>query len=220
MTVQLVDLTHPIENGMVTYPGLPGPQVGVHLSRDDSRGHYAEGTEFEIGRIAMVGNTGTYLDAPSHRYGTGLDLAGLPLSRTAALPGVVVDIRGSASRGVPAGALAGIEVAGRAVLIRTGWDRYWRTDRYGIDAPFLTREASRLLADRAAVLVGIDAVNIDDVNDLQRPAHSILLAAGIPVLEHLTGLDALPPNGFTLHAAPIPVRGLGTTPVRAYAVIP
>lgn len=216
----LVDLTHPIEDGMVTYPGLPGPQLGVHLSRADSRSHYAPGTEFEIGRIDMVTNTGTYLDAPWHRFAEGADLAGLPLERTAGLPGVVVDVRDSGRREIPATALAATEVTGRAVLLRTGWDRHWRTDAYGTDAPFLSADAARLLATAGAGLVGIDAVNIDDTGDGTRPAHTTLLAAGIPVLEHLTGLDRLPAEGFALHAAPVPVRGLGTFPVRAYAVLP
>lgn len=233
--MRLVDLTHPIDDGMITYPGLPGPVVGVHLSRADSRDHYAPGTEFEIGRLELVGNTGTYLDAPWHRFADGMDLAALPLERTTALPGVVVDARATAAggdggpgggpgdaagRGIDVAALAGIDPAGRAVLLRTGWDRHWRTPAYGTGAPFLTGEAAAWLAERGCVLVGIDSVNIDDVGEATRPAHSTLLAAGIPVLEHLRGLAGLPASGFTLHAAPLPVRGLGTSPVRAYATLP
>lgn len=217
--VRLVDLTHPIEADMITYPGLRGPRLGVHLSRPDSAAHYAPGTEFEIGTIDMIGNTGTYLDAPWHRYADGTDLAGLPLARTAALDAVVVDVTGLAERGVDVLALTAVPVTGRAVLLRTGWDRHWRTDAYGVDAPFLTRAGAQLLADRGAALVGIDAVNIDDVGDPQRPAHTVLLGAGVPVLEHLTGLSALPAEGFRLHAAPVPVRRFGTMPVRAYAVL-
>ncbi len=216
---RLVDLTHPVEDGMTTYPGLPGPQFGVHLSREDSRARYAPGTEFEIGRISMVTNTGTYLDAPWHRFAAGSDLAGLPLEHTAAVDAVVVDLRGSSRRGIDPPALAAVEVRGRAVLLHTGWDRFWRTDHYAQGAPFLGAAAARDLVARGATLVGIDAVNIDDIGDGQRPAHTALLAAGIPVLEHLTGLDLLPAEGFTLHAAPVPVRGLGTFPVRAYAVL-
>jgi kynurenine formamidase len=175
----------------------------------------------------MIGNTGTYLDAPWHRYPDGLDLAGLPLERTAAVPGVVLDATRLEHRGIGTVELAGLgaaglDVAGRAVLLHTAWSRHWRTERYGIDAPFLTEDGARLLADRGAWLDGIDAVNIDDAGPDSgggRPAHSILLAAGIPVLEHLTNLAALPPSGFTLHAAPIPVRRFGTIPVRAYAVL-
>ena len=229
----LVDLTHPIEPGMVTYPGLPGPQLGLHLSREESRAHYGPGTEFEIGTLAMVGNTGTYLDAPWHRYPDGVDLADLPLERTAALDGVVVELRRDgvqagvpgAPRGISALDLASASMAttwvsGRAVLLRTGWDRLWRTPRYGLGAPFLTADGAAWLVDHGAVLVGIDAVNIDDMGDPARPAHTALLAAGIPVLEHLTGLGGLPVTGFTLHAAPLPVRGLGTVAVRAYAMVP
>ena len=215
----VVDLSHPIESGMVTYPGLPGPEVGTHLSREASRGTYAPGTEFHIGTISMVGNTGTYLDAPYHRFAGGVDLAGLPLERTADLPGVAVDVTGSPDRGIAPLALAAVEVAGRAVLLHTGWDRHWRTDRYGADAPFLTADGARDLVARGAALVGIDSVNIDDVGDLSRPAHTELLAGGVPVLEHLTGLGRLPADGFRLHAAPLPVVGLGTVAVRAYAVL-
>jgi len=217
---RLIDLTHPVEEGMVTYPGLPAPAFGLHLSRAESAAHYAPGTEFELATITMIGNTGTYLDAPWHRFPDGIDLAGLPLERTAALDGLLVDVTGSTSRGIDAAALAALDVRGRAVLLRTGWDRHWRTPQYGTDAPFLTGAGAELLAERGAVLVGIDSLNIDDAGDPRRPAHTRLLAAGIPVLEHLRGLDALPASGFTLHAAPVPVRRFGTFPVRAYAVLP
>lgn len=218
---------------MDTYPGLPGPQLGVHLSREASRAHYGPGTEFEIATISMVGNTGTYLDAPWHRFPEAMDLADLPLERTAAVPGAVIEVpevRAGARRGItvrdlvaalpsPSLSLSPAWANGRAVLLRTGWDRHWRTARYGVEAPFLSGEAAAWLAEQGAALVGIDAVNIDDVTDPARPAHTALLAAGIPVLEHLTGLDALPVEGFTLHAAPLPIRRLGTVPVRAYAVV-
>ncbi|HET9655955.1 MAG TPA: cyclase family protein [Kineosporiaceae bacterium] len=221
--VRLVDLTHPVEEGMTTYPGLPGPTLGIHLSREDSMAHYAPGTTFEMATITMVGNTGTYLDAPWHRFVDGTDLAGLPLDRMAALPGLVVDVTGSNRRGVDVAELAALDVEGRAVLLHTGWDRHWRTPAYGAGAPFLTGAAARSLVERGAVLVGIDSVNIDDASPDaggERPAHTALLGAGIPVLEHLTGLAALPTEGFALHAAPVPVRRFGTFPVRAYAVIP
>jgi kynurenine formamidase len=210
----IVDLTHPVEHGMITYPGLPGPEIGTHLSRADSAAHYAPGTTFHIGRIGMVANTGTYLDAPSHRFADGVDLAGLPLESTADLDGIIVDA-GARAIGPP----STVDIHGRAVLLRTGWDRHWRTEAYAVDAPFLTAEGARWLVEHGAALVGIDSVNIDDTADLARPAHTELLRAGIPVLEHLCNLDALPVTGFRLHAAPVPVRGLGTFPVRAYAVI-
>ena len=222
----LVDLTHPIEPGMVTYPGLPGPQLGLHLSREDSRAHYGPGTEFEIGTLAMVGNTGTYLDAPWHRYPDGVvvDLRrdGVQSGTPGAPRGISArDLAASmAAASMAAASTASSGVSGRAVLLHTGWDHLWRTPRYGLDAPFLTADGAAWLVDHGAVLVGIDAVNIDDMGDPSRPAHTALLAAGIPVLEHLTGLAGLPVTGFALHAAPLPVRGLGTVAVRAYAVLP
>jgi kynurenine formamidase len=214
----LVDLTHPVEHGMVTYPGLPGPDIGDHLSYEESHGRYAEGTEFQIGRISMVSNTGTYLDAPAHRHRHGDDLAALPLDRVAALPGLVVDATGAVA--VDRAVLEPYAVAGHAVLVRTGWDRHWRTEAYGgPGAPYLTSDAAEWLVEQGTTLVGIDSVNIDSTADGTRPVHTLLLAAGIPVLEHLTHLEKLPPRGFRLHAAPVPVRGMGTFPVRAYAVV-
>jgi arylformamidase len=219
-SARLVELSHVLEDGMVTYPGLPGPLIGVHLSREDSRAVYAPGTEFEIGRISMVANTGTYLDTPLHRFPDGADLAETPLEKVAALPAVRVDLRGGPEHGIDEQALAGLQVGGAAVLLHTGWSQHWRTERYAVQAPFLTADGARWLAEQGATLVGIDSINIDDMADRTRPAHTILLAAGIPVLEHLTGLDAVPASGFTLHAAPVRVRGMGTFPVRAYAVVP
>jgi kynurenine formamidase len=219
-TTRLVELNHVIVAGMTTYPGLPGPEISPHLTREASRSHYAPGVEFAIDRISMVGNTGTYLDSPYHRYADGADLAGVPLESVADLPAVVVRVADSGERGVGPPALAALEVTGAAVLLHTGWDRHWGTEAYGGAAPFLTGPAARLLADAGARLVGIDSVNIDDtLSGGQRPAHSILLEAGIPVLEHLTGLANLPVIGSRLHAAPARVRDFGTFPVRAYAVI-
>ncbi len=217
---RVVDLTHVLEDGMVTYPGLPVPAISDWLSWEDSATRYAQGTEFQIGRIDMIANTGTYLDAPSHRHRGSDDLAALPLDRVAALDGVVLEARDRRGPAIDASSFDGLAVTGRAVLVRTGWDEHWRTDRYGgPDAPFLTADAARHLAALGAALVGIDALNVDDGSDGTRPAHTLLLAAGIPVLEHLTGLAALPLDGFELHAAPVPVRGMGTFPVRAYAVL-
>ncbi|MEV6637691.1 cyclase family protein [Actinoplanes sp. NPDC051470] len=216
----LVELSHVIEAGMVTYPGLPGPEIGEHLTREASRASYAPGTEFSIGRITMVSNTGTYLDTPFHRYADGTDLAGLPLSAFADLDTVV--IRDPAARGVDVADLAGRDVAGRAVLLHTGGDRGWRTPAYAEDAPFLTEAGASWLAERGAALVGIDAVNIDDISPAaegRRPAHTILLAAGIPIVEHLTNLAALPPAGARFTAAPPRVAGFGTFPVRAFAIL-
>lgn len=218
---RLVELNHVITAGMTTYPGLPGPEVTPHLTREASRAHYAPGVEFRIDRISLVGNTGTYLDSPFHRYADGADLAAVPLESVADLPTVVVRLTDGEQRGIGPGALAGVDAAGVAVLLHTGWDRHWGTERYGEPAPYLTEAGAHLLADRGARLVGIDSVNIDDrYGGGHRPAHSILLAAGIPVLEHLTGLADLPPTGARLHAAPPRVRDFASFPVRAYAVLP
>jgi kynurenine formamidase len=217
--VRIVDLSHPIEAGMITYPGLPGPEIGEFLTREASRARYAPGTEFSIGQINMVANTGTYLDAPYHRFADGADLAGVPLTSTVDLPGIVVRVTGAAERAVDRRVLLPFEVRGRAVLVHTGWDRYWGTEQYGRANPCLTRDAAEWLAAQDAALVGIDSVNIDDTDDGTRPAHTTLLAAGIPIVEHLIALEALPPDGFRFHAAPSAVKGLGTWPVRAYAVI-
>lgn len=216
---RIVDLSHPIEAGMITYPGLPGPEIGEFLTREASRARYAPNTEFSIGQISMVANTGTYLDAPYHRFADGVDLAGVPLSSTVELPGIVVRVTGGVERAIDRRVLLPFEVRGHAVLVHTGWDRHWRTEQYGRGSPFLTRDAAEWLAAQGAALVGIDSVNIDDTDDGTRPAHTTLLAAGIPIVEHLTGLQALPPDGFRFHAAPSAVKGLGTWPVRAYAVI-
>ena len=213
----LVDLSHDIEHEMVTYPGLPGPHIGEHLSFDASREHYAAGTEFAIGRIEMVANTGTYLDTPAHRYRDGYDLTGLSLESCADLPAVVVDADGP----IGPSAFSGLVVGGSAVLLRTGWDRHWGSESYGDPAhPHLTEDGALALIDRDVVLVGIDSVNIDGTSTGERPAHSLLLAAGIPVVEHLTRLSELPLRGARFTAVPPKVRGLATFPVRAFASIP
>jgi kynurenine formamidase len=218
MTQRIVDLTHPIEHGMTTYPGLPAPEISDHLSREASHERYAPGTEFHIGQIVMVGNTGTYLDTPFHRYPDGSDLASTPLERMTELDGVLVDADGLTSIDVE---LVGkYDVEGKAVLLRTGWSRNWRTDAYFTGHPFLTAEGAAWLVEHRTTLVGIDSLNIDSTATGERPAHTQLLAAGIPIVEHLRGLDELPPAGFRFNAAPAPVSRFGTFPVRAYAVVP
>ncbi|MCD2189775.1 cyclase family protein [Actinomycetospora soli] len=212
----LIDLSHPIEHDMVTYPGLPGPRISDHMSFEDSHGRYAEGTEFAIGAVSMVANTGTYLDTPAHRYRDGHDLAALPLERCADLPTVVVEATG----GIGPDQLPDEDLTGHAVLLRTGWDRHWRTEHYGDPShPFLTADGARHLVGRGAVLVGIDTVNIDDTSGDERPAHTLLLGGEVLVLEHLTGLDRLPERGARLTAAPPAVVGMATFPVRAFARI-
>ncbi len=214
-----IDLSHTIEDGMATYPGLPGPIVCDYLSREASRRVYAPGTEFQIGVVTLCSNTGTYLDSPFHRYPDGIDISALPLDRLADLDAVVVDFEGP-GRALGPEALADVEVAGRAVLLRTGWHRHWRTAEYGAGGhPFVTAEAAEHLRDAGATLVGIDSVNIDDTSTGERPVHSTLLAAGVPICEHLADLALLPAAGFRFSAVPAPVKGMGTFPVRAFAVL-
>ena len=217
---RLVELSHVIRAGMITYPGLPGPEITPHLTREASREHYAPGTEFAIGRLSLVGNTGTYLDAPYHRYPDGADLSGVPLARTADLPAVVVRVTGAQQPGIDTAALAVLDVAGKAVLLHTGDDARFGTPAYAEGRHFLTRAGAAWLAGHDAALVGIDALNIDDTADAQRPAHTLLLAAGIPVVEHLTGLGQLPLTGARFTAAPLRIEGFGTIPVRAFARLP
>ncbi len=212
---QLIDVSHAIEDGTVTYPGLPAPIVCDYLSREASKAQYAEGTSFHIGRIDMVANTGTYLDSPFHRFADGKDLAELPLASIADLPGLVV---ASNEQAIGPEAFAGLNLQGRAVLVQTGWDRHWGSAEYLTGHPFLTEAAANFLLDAGAALVGIDSLNIDDIRGGNRPVHTILLGAEIPIVEHLCNLSALPREGFRFHAAPVKVRAFGTFPVRAYAV--
>jgi arylformamidase len=215
----LVDLSHVVEHGMITYKGLPAPLICDFLSREQSRSHYAPGTEFHIGKIEMVANTGTYLDSPFHRYANGKDLSELPLERLANLESVVIHADLSKGRAVGGSAFKDYDVRGKAVLVRTGWDAHWRTDRYFEGHPFLTRDAAETLRAAGAALVGIDSLNIDDTGDLSRPVHSVLLAAEIPIVEHLRGLGQLPADGFRFFAVPIKVKNMGTFPVRAFGIV-
>jgi kynurenine formamidase len=217
---RFIELSHVIRAGMTTYPGLPGPEITCYMSREESRGRYAPGTEFEIDRISFVGNTGTYLDAPYHRFADGPDLAAIPLAATVDLPAVVVRVAGAGRRGVRVEDLAALDVRGAAVLLCTGDCADFGTPAYAEEAHFLTREGAERLVGRGAALVGIDAVNIDDAADGERPAHTVLLAAGIPVVEHLTGLDQLPDTGARFTAVPLRIEGFGSVPVRAFARLP
>ncbi len=219
MSRRIIDLSHPIHDGMVTVPNLPAPVIDEYLTREASRERYAPGTEFSIGRITMVANTGTYLDTPFHRHASGFDLAGLELESVVDVEGILVDAT-TAGRAIDAEHLTGLEVRDRAVLVRCDWDQHWGSEAYGNGQhPFLTRAAAQWLADNGAQIVGIDSQNVDDTADATRPAHTVLLGANIPVVEHLTGLGQLPPSGFRFTAAPPRVAGMGTWPVRAYAVI-
>lgn len=214
----LVDLSHTVEHGMITYPGLPGPVICDYLSREASRERYAPGVEFHIGKIEMVANTGTYLDSPFHRYADGKDLAALPLSSLADLDAVVVRVPPSQTRAIIRALFENVDVSGKAVLVRTGWDTHWRTERYLSGHPFLTGDAAAYLLERGVMLVGIDSLNIDDIDDPARPVHSALLGAGVPIVEHMCQLDHLPDTGAKFFAVPAKVAGFGTWPVRAFAV--
>jgi len=204
---------------MVTYPGLPVPAISDWLSRDASQTRYAAGTTFQIGKIELLANTGTYIDAPFHRYDGGKDVADYPLEAVANLKGIVVRAIERAGRALDAGVFRGRDVGGKAVLVHTGWDVHWRTERYGTGHPFLTRAAAEHLIAAGAALVGIDSLNIDDATDGARPAHTLLLGAGIPIVEHLCGLRELPDDGFRFFAVPVKVRGMGSFPVRAFAAL-
>ncbi|HSL29146.1 MAG TPA: cyclase family protein [Anaerolineales bacterium] len=218
MPNKLIDLSHEVEHGMITYKGLPAPIICDFLSREESRKHYAEGTEFNIGKIEMVANTGTYVDSPFHRFADGIDLAELPLESLADLEGIVLHVN-NIGRAITAEAFEGSDLNGKAVLIHTDWSRHWRTDQYFDGHPFLTKDAAECLVQAGAAFVGIDTYNIDDTTDGTRPAHTILLGNSIPICEHMRGLDLLPDTGFRFHAAPVKVKAFGTFPVRAYAVL-
>jgi kynurenine formamidase len=215
---RLVDVSHPVEHGMVTYKGLPAPVICDYLSRAQSRGLYAEGTEFHIGKIEMVANTGTYLDSPFHRYADGDDLSQLSLSRVADLEGVLVRAKDH-GQAIGASLFRDVDLREKAVLVHTGWDRHWGGEQYFDGHPFLTGEAAQFLAQSGVKLVGIDSLNIDDIRDTARPVHSILLKAGVPIVEHLCNLNSLPDEGFSFFAVPVKVKGMGTFPVRAFGII-
>ncbi len=213
---RLVDLSHLIEDGMVTYQGLPAPHICDFWSREGSAAFYDDGASFQIGRIDMVANTGTYLDTPFHRYADGPDLAEVKLEQLIGLPGLLV--RTSSTR-IDSDLFESLDLAGKAVLVCTGWDRHWRTDAYSVDHPYLTGTAARLLVEQGAKLVGIDSYNIDDTKGRSRPVHSVLLRAGVLICEHMTGLEALAGRDFRFTAAPPKISGMGTFPVRAFAEI-
>ncbi|MBE9059898.1 cyclase family protein [cf. Phormidesmis sp. LEGE 11477] len=215
---KLIDLSHTVEDGMVTYKGIPAPIICDYLTREASKSYYAEGTTFHIGKIELVANTGTYIDSPFHRYADGKDLSELSLSAIADLEGIVFRVD-------PQQTIHSLEdfsdtdVNGKAVLIHTGWAQHWRTDQYFEDHPHLSEAAAVWLRDAGATLVGIDSYNIDSTSTGARPAHSVLLRADIPIVEHMCGLEQIPNNGFKFNAVPVKVKKFGTFPVRAYAVV-
>lgn len=216
--MKLIDLSHTVFNGLITYKGLPAPVICDYLSREDSRSFYEEGTSFQIGKIDMVANTGTYLDCPFHRYADGRDLSALHLHEVANIPGIVIDA--TTVDFADTDLFIDTDVTGKAVLVKTGWSQHWNTSKYFEGHPFITEEAARYLRDNSAALVGIDSHNIDDTSRKTRPVHSILLGANILIVEHLTNLALLPPDRFLFSAVPPKVEGMGTFPVRAFAQMP
>jgi len=214
---RFIDLSHTVADGMITYRGLPGPVITDFLRRD--AGPYPEGTSFQIGRIEMVANTGTYLDVPFHRFADGHDLAGLALERVAGVAALLFHAPPD-RRAIGPDLFGDADLQDKAVLVHTGFARHWGSEAYFHENPFLTREASRDLVARGASVVGIDSLNIDDIADLTRPAHTLLLQAGIPIVEHMCRLDTLPERGFRFFAVPVKVAGMGTFPVRAFAELP
>ncbi|MEM0981501.1 MAG: cyclase family protein [Cyanobacteria bacterium P01_H01_bin.58] len=215
---RLIDLSHVVEDGMVTYPGLPAPIICDFLSREASKAYYAKGTTFHIGKIEMVANTGTYIDSPFHRYADGKDLAELPLEAIADLAGVVFRIDPEVKR-IDQDCFQDADLQGKAVLVYTGWARHWGTEQYVKGNPYLTADAATWLKEAGVRLVGIDSLNIDDTSTGERPVHSILLGADIPIVEHMCNLEALPDTPFRFNAVPVKVKNFGTFPVRAYAVL-
>jgi kynurenine formamidase len=219
---KLIDLSHTVESGMITYKGLPAPIICDFLSREASKSHYAEGTTFHIGKIEMVANTGTYIDSPFHRYADGKDLSQLALESVADLDGIIFRVKPDLKRiGPELFANAGDvdNIKDKAVLVHTGWAKHWGTEQYFENHPYLTAEAAQWLKTSGAALVGIDSLNIDDTSDGNRPVHSILLGADIPVVEHMCHLEEVPGMPFKFSAVPVKVKDFGTFPVRAYAVI-
>lgn len=214
---RLIDLNHTVEHGMITYKGLPAPIICDYLSREASRARYAEGTEFQIGQIEMVSNTGTYVDSPFHRYAHGKDLSELALESLANLDCVVVRATERGDRAIDRLPVELATLRGKALLVHTAWDEHWRTDRYFEGHPYLTGELAQQLVEAGVTLVGIDSFNIDCTDDGNRPVHSALLGAEIPIVEHLRGLAMLPDRGARFYAVPVKVKGMGTFPVRAFA---
>jgi kynurenine formamidase len=213
----LIDLSHRIADGMITYPGLPAPEIGTHLSREAAEELYGPGITFHIGLLTLCTNTGTYIDVPFHRYADGHDLADLALEQVAGLPGIVLDRRGIETIEIAEGDLAGL--AGHAVLVRTDHSRYFGSDRYFDAHPHLSAASAAALVDADVACVGIDSLNIDGTKTGERPVHSILLRVGIPIVEHLTNLSALPERGFAFTAVPPKIEGAGTFTVRAFAAV-
>ena len=216
---RLIDVSHAVEHGMVTYKGFPAPIICDWLSREGSRAKYAAGTEFQVGKIEIVANTGTYVDSPFHRYVNGKDLSELPLESLANLECVVLRIDSATGPQIDEIPIAASEIRGKAVLFHTGWDRHWRTDKYFDGHPYLTERAAEKLAKGGAAIVGIDSLNIDSIATGERPVHTVLLGSDIPIVEHMRGLSGVPDTGSRFFAVPVKVKAFGSFPVRAFALV-
>jgi len=215
---KLIDLSHTVKEQLVTYKGLPAPLICDYLSREASKAHYDEGTSFQIGKIEMVANTGTYIDTPFHRYQDGKDTSEFELSSVAAIPGIKIIIP-EATQVIDRQFFEGLELSGKAVLVQTNWSKHWDSEQYFEGHPFLTEDAAVYLKQQKVKLVGIDSLNIDDNSGGTRPVHSTLLGADILIVEHLCNLQAIPESGFEFYAAPVKVKGMGSFPVRAFAEV-
>jgi len=216
---RVIDLSHPIRNGMRVYPGIPAPEISAFLTHEQSRARYQGQCELTFSQVNIVAGVGTYLDAPYHRQPGLPDHATLPLSSLVDVPGVVIDLRHRSGRAITPDALGNGDWHDRAVLLRSGMDAHWETDRYWSEGPFLMAETALRLVAAGIALLGVDFLNVDDTSDPRRPAHTALLRAGIPIIENLRGLGALQTPGFRLHAATIPLEGVASFPIRAYAVL-
>lgn len=217
MQTTYIDLSHTIEDGLITYKGLPAPIICDFLSRKDAIGKYEDGTTFQIGKIEMVSNTGTYIDCPFHRYENGKDLSEVELERFVDLDAIMVSVPFTETLEITETHFKNLDIKNKAVLVHTGWDKHWNMDLYFENHPFLSKSAAEYLKENGAVLVGIDSHNIDDTRGNQRPVHTILLAHEILIVEHLSNLQSLPAQGFTFSAVPPKIKGMGTFPVRAHA---
>ena len=216
---RLIDLSHTIEEGLITYKGLPAPIICDYLSREDSKKFYEEGTQFQIGKIEMVSNTGTYIDCPFHRFENGKDLSEVSLESFVDIEAIVIRVPHSETKEITETDFKNHNINNKAVLIRTGWDEHWNTENYYENNPYLTKGAAEYLRDAGVKLVGIDSHNIDDTSGNSRPVHTTLLGAEILIVEHLCNLHLLPTNGFTFSAVPPKFKGVGTFPVRAFATL-
>lgn len=215
---KLIDLSHTIDENTITYKGLPAPIICDYISREASKQHYAKGTSFQIGKVDMVVNSGTYIDAPFHRFAEGKDIASIDIDQVADITAIKILIPDSEQK-IGKHYFEGKDLTGKAVIIQTNWSRHWNTDNYFEGYPYLSVRAAEYLKQKKAVLVGIDSLNVDDNTTDERPVHTILLGAGILIVEHLCNLDKVPVEEFKFFATPVKIKGAGSFPVRAFAKI-